>query len=50
MVDGGNLNLNGLDKHQLDAMAAEFESYSIEIPEALSNAVTPPLPPAPVQL
>ncbi len=44
MVDG-KLNLNGLEKDQLDALAVEFEFYSIDVPEALSNAITPPAPP-----
>ncbi len=44
MVDG-KLNLNGLDKDTLEALAGEFEFYSIDVPEALSNAITPPAPP-----
>ena len=44
MVDG-KLNLNGLDKDTLEALAVEFEFYSIDVPEVLSNAITPPAPP-----
>ena len=44
MVDG-KLNLNGLDKDQLEALAKEFEFYSIDVPDVLFHAINPPAPP-----